>query len=146
MRQAARALAVQDDRILLMKRYKKGALYYTLIGGGIEQDETPEEALKREVTEETGMTIVDTPRLVFTHDQPEPWGMQYVFLCHVSAGQPALPIDSIEAHISVPGENTFEPLWLPLIELPSITLRSEELKMAIIEGLKSGFPAAPKQV
>lgn len=53
-------LIVKNNKFLLLKRAKEignfGELY-GLVGGGIEKGETPEEALKREVSEEIGMTL-----------------------------------------------------------------------------------------
>ena len=52
----ARAIVLSpDNRCALMYAAKFGI--YTLPGGGVEQGETVEEALVREITEETGCTI-----------------------------------------------------------------------------------------
>ena len=53
-------LIIKDNKVLLFKRNPKDTNNpgkYGLIGGGIEDGETPEEALKREVKEEAGVTI-----------------------------------------------------------------------------------------
>jgi len=53
-RQAVRAIIFKGDKLLLIKTNLGD---YKLPGGGMNVGETPEEALKREVWEETGYTI-----------------------------------------------------------------------------------------
>lgn len=55
---AVRALVVDpDDRVLLVRfRFPSGVEIWTLPGGGLEGDESHEEALRRELHEELGLT------------------------------------------------------------------------------------------
>lgn len=55
IRRGVRAAIFKDDKVCLL-HYKKFD-HYTLPGGGIEESETKEAALKREVKEETGFEI-----------------------------------------------------------------------------------------
>jgi ADP-ribose pyrophosphatase YjhB (NUDIX family) len=58
------ALIVADGKVLLVRRGKdpfKGC--WTLPGGGVEPGETPREAVRREVLEETGLAIEVTGRI-----------------------------------------------------------------------------------
>jgi len=67
IRNAAKALIINDNKILMIKCQNTvanmledlpiGAIYYDLPGGGQNQYETLEEAVKRECLEETGYTI-----------------------------------------------------------------------------------------
>ena len=55
----ARILLIKDDRVLLVKHsYQPG--WYT-IGGGIEKGESPLVAIKREIKEEVGVTLLNSP-------------------------------------------------------------------------------------
>lgn len=57
----ARILQIKENQILLVKHtYQSG--WYT-IGGGVEQGESPLEAVKRELKEETGITLLNPPKL-----------------------------------------------------------------------------------
>jgi 8-oxo-dGTP pyrophosphatase MutT (NUDIX family) len=52
----AAAVVVDGDRVLLMKRHRDGRDYAVLPGGGVEEGETPAEAVLRELHEETTLT------------------------------------------------------------------------------------------
>ena len=55
-RLGARGIVIRDDgKIAIFNKTNKNE--YKLPGGGIENDETPEEAFKREVLEETGCIV-----------------------------------------------------------------------------------------
>lgn len=139
MRKAVRAIVIKDDALLVMHRNKFGDEYYTLIGGGVEADETVEDALHREVMEETTLSIAH-PRLVFIEDGGEPYGDQHIFLADYESGEVGLHDQSEEALSNQGGLNTYTPMWLPLSELPTVTFLSETLKQQILDCLQHGWP------
>jgi 8-oxo-dGTP diphosphatase len=143
MRQSVRAIVIKDNSLLAMKRNKFGKQYYTLIGGGVDVGEALEVALRRELQEETGMQV-GTIRPVFTEDDGNLYGVQYVYLCEYIGGEPTLGAASEESAISKLGQNMYEPVWLSLAELPDAPFRSESVKQAILEGVRSGFPPEPQ--
>ena len=49
----SRALILDNNKILLIHRFKDGREYFVLPGGHIEEGESEEEALIREIKEET---------------------------------------------------------------------------------------------
>lgn len=62
LRQGARGIVINDNgKIAIFNKSKKNE--YKLPGGGIENDETPEEAFVREVLEETGCEVQITEKL-----------------------------------------------------------------------------------
>lgn len=128
--------------MLLMKRFKMGKDYYTLLGGGIEQGESPEETTIREVKEESGI-VIDSPRLVFVEDAGDPFGTQHVFLCRYVSGEPKLPAESEEAFWSTEGKNTYQPMWFPFDKLETIPFVSPLLKELLIRARQEGFPDKP---
>jgi 8-oxo-dGTP diphosphatase len=141
MRKSVRAVIVNDGRMLLMKRSRDGHKFYTLVGGGIDEGETPEQALLREVREESSIEVRD-PKLIATLNDSQ-FGEQLIYLCDYMGGTPALTADSGEATQNEQGTNLYEPLWIALGDLAEITLLPHELKFALLKCLDEGFPEQP---
>ena len=142
MRRAVRAIVIKDQSILVMHRNKFGQEFYALVGGGIDYGESPEQALYREVTEETGLAITNH-RLVIVEDAGDVFGMQYIYTCDYVGGEPALAADSSEALIHAKGQNLYTPLWLPLSELPNVILQPRELQAVLLQHAGKAWPAEP---
>jgi ADP-ribose pyrophosphatase YjhB (NUDIX family) len=146
MGKAARAIIVEDDKILVMNRDKYGNQYTTLPGGRLQPGEEPEVALKREVYEETGLEITAS-QLVFTEDNPEPYNFQYIYLCQVASHQAvAIQADSEEAVLNKLGLNIHTPEWVEISAFHTLSFMTPDLQQAILEALKNGFPAEPKAI
>jgi len=139
MKQAIRAVVTNNNQMLVMKRNKFGKEYYTLIGGAVEMGEELETALRRELMEETSMEV-GAVQLVFVEEAEAPYGTQYVYWCEYKGGDPVLGADTVEAEINKSGKNTYEPMWLPIAELPNVNFVSKSLKQALIDSFQHGFP------
>lgn len=139
-----RAIVVRDDHMLGMQRDKFGQMYYTLIGGGIDAGETAEQALRREISEESGFEL-QSARLVFVEEAGNPYGTQYIYLCEVAGDEPKLSADSDEAKIFDLG-NKHTPMWIPIKDLASLTFRSPMLQKALQYGFEYGFPGQAVQL
>jgi ADP-ribose pyrophosphatase YjhB (NUDIX family) len=142
MRRAVRAIVIKDDALLVMHRDKFGEQYHILIGGAIRGQETPEQALIRELKSEAGILTADE-RLVFIEESGDPYGTQHIYLCTYRGGEVSLAPDSEEAKIHAMGSNLYTPKWMPVKDLPGAAFVTEALKSRIIEGLLQGFPAQP---
>ena len=144
-RQSVRAIIIKEQSLLVIKRNKFGMLYYTLPGGGIELGEQPEQTLRREMQEEAGLTV-GALRPVFLEDGGDLYGVQYIYLCEYQGGEPQLSPTSIEAELSAKGQNTYEPMWLPMEQLTQVPFRSSSVRDAVLQGMRSGFPETPVQL
>ena len=95
------ALIFEDEKILLVERGKeplKG--YWSLPGGIVETGEKLEEAIRREVEEETGLDVEPYAMFeIFERIMPDPEGRpeyHYVlidYLCRRLSGEPAAATD-----------------------------------------------------
>jgi 8-oxo-dGTP diphosphatase len=130
IRQSVRAIVYKDGALLVMKRNKDGHEFYSLVGGGIDPGETAEQALHREVLEEASI-VISAPLLVAT-DVSEQFGEQYIFLASYVSGEPALAPDAIEAVLMERGKNFYQPMWLPVQELPDSQLLPAQLKECLL--------------
>lgn len=139
MRKASRAIIVHNDHLLVMHRNKFGQEYDTLPGGNIEIGESAEQAVYREVLEET-MVMFTNPKLVFIEHAGDPYGDQYVFLCEYQSGEPKLHPHAEEQKINQLGKNLYQPQWLAIADLPTSPFLSEPLKQHILAALKNGWP------
>jgi 8-oxo-dGTP diphosphatase len=84
------ALIVLDGHVVLTRHLKNGQRYHLLPGGGVGYRETLEEALVREVAEETGLEVT-IGRPVLISDTIDPNGTRHsvniVFLTEAVTGQ-----------------------------------------------------------
>lgn len=119
-----------------------GKVYYTLLGGGVEPTEKPEEAAIREVKEESTI-IITNPRLVFVEETGDIFGSQYIYLCDYVSGEPNLPAESEEAFWSKDGINTYQPIWFPYEKLSEIPFLPKLLKEVLTRARTEGFPDKP---
>lgn len=145
MRQAARAIIIHNQNLLLMKRNKFGQQYYCLPGGGIEPGEKADQTVLREVYEEASIRVAN-PRLAFIEDTPAPFGTQYIFICEYESGEPKILEQSIEAKLNKMGKNTFEILWVPISKFAKLPFRSHVLQQTLLVAFRDGFPAQPQVI
>ncbi len=115
----ARAVILRDDNILLIFRRKAGKEYWTLPGGGVEEDETPEQAVLREVMEETTVTVSIVRLLASETEDGE---TKLYYLCAYESGAPQLG-EGPEMAKSAP-DNLYAPQWVPLSRLDDLDLRA----------------------
>jgi ADP-ribose pyrophosphatase YjhB (NUDIX family) len=81
---------VKDDHVLLLRHLEHGTgrSYWLFPGGGIEDGETEEQCVSREMFEETGL-IIQVERLLFTQPmtQPDTYKQRNIYLCKVISGE-----------------------------------------------------------
>ena len=84
MRTGVRAIVLKDGKILLGRRLKKGPFHgmWCTFGGFVEPNETPLQALTRELYEELGIETVNPEPLTFIETMVEDLPSRYKFQSH----------------------------------------------------------------
>lgn len=114
MRNRSMALVVRDNKILMIQTYRRNSFIWELPGGGIEMNETAEEAAIRELKEECGLEGVINRSLNTLHCKDG--SVEYVFLVDVSDDQEA--IVGTDPEISIGEEQSIKKVcWKRLDEL-----------------------------
>lgn len=123
LRVAAYAVVFDDERGLLLAHWHEGRrAAWTLPGGGIEPGEDPQDAVKREVREETGFRI-EVDELLGIHsrvipvrqrirdDATEPLhALRIVYRAHIVGGRLRNEV----------GGSTDEADWFAIAEIPAL--------------------------
>lgn len=82
------AAVLRGEKLLLIHRFREGREYWVIPGGGVEDGEDFDTALRREVLEETGLALTAHQRLF---DQIDVWGNTCIFYrCELAPGEPVL--------------------------------------------------------
>jgi ADP-ribose pyrophosphatase YjhB (NUDIX family) len=110
------AVIFDQERVLLAHR--RDIDWWNLPGGGMEPDETVEEAMRREVREETGLDVV-VERLIGVYSKPQKQEVVLTFRCGVVGGMLSATEESRECRF-------FSPDALPLNTLPKHRQRVED--------------------
>jgi len=150
IRPAARAIVLDpDDRILLVRfLFPTGKTFWATPGGGIEEGESSEEAIRRELAEEAGLEGVDVGPVVWMRLHIVPFiggrydGQREQY--HLVRTRPFTPEPRLSWE-QLNAEYVFELRWWALAELEEAdeTFAPRRLPELLRELLANGAPPAP---
>ena len=129
----ATAIVIRDGHALLIHR-KNEKEYFVFPGGGVEEGETPECAVIREVMEETSIEV----RLVRLLESKlyDDGSENISYLCEYISGEPRLADDSPERREMKVGVQYYDPVWIKISDIRDMvnvypeSTRLELLKMS----------------
>jgi 8-oxo-dGTP pyrophosphatase MutT (NUDIX family) len=119
-----------------MERWRKGLHYFSIPGGGIEQDETALEAAVREIAEETSITVTVNREVLQMHHGDV---KHHIFLCVYVTGEPNMQADAPEI-LENASDNRFKPGWFAIDQLETMPfVYWQPIKKPLIAALANGF-------
>ena len=148
---SVRALILSSDggSICLIRREKSlepgqpPSLYYVCPGGGVESNETEPQALRREVREETGLSVEAASHLgtiFFNNTHQQYWVCHYLFGSFRDA-------NGVEHTREWQERNgLYRPEWVPLSELKDYPLISPFLQRLLLTFPEQGWPRKKFQI
>lgn len=120
------ALIIKNNKILLIHRKKAGKGYWVFPGGGVEEGETNEQTLLREVYEETGLQA-SNPQLAFMDfnvNAEHPF-----YFVDISKGEPHLVGEEAKRNDVT---NWYNPDWVDVDSVEAINLVPESAKEKLL--------------
>ena len=118
-----RAIIIDGDEILLMfrRKIKNGITkeYYAIPGGGLEENETLEECVKREIKEEFNLEIEVKEQLGIVEDEKN---IGYIYNCSIISGTPKLGGEELEQNNE---SNYYEVRKIKLSEIDNYNILEE---------------------
>jgi 8-oxo-dGTP diphosphatase len=120
----ATAFIYKDNKVLMIQRLRKQDEYYVLPGGHVEEGETPEVAVMRELKEETsieGKFVKKLESFVDKHGRTH-----HIYLCEYISGEPKLDPNSTEAKAASEG-NIYTPMWVAVSKIPDLPIWPDEI-------------------
>lgn len=125
---------IKDSKILLMHRIKKGREYYVFPGGHRRINEKNEEAVIREVEEETSIKVTN-PKLAFEFPDGKYKNIHRYYLCTWTSGDKPKLIG--EEAVRNNSNNFYEPIWIDINRFSSLNVLPKLAKKLTEEILKS---------
>lgn len=124
------AIIIQVDTIALIKRIRNNKVYFVFPSGGIEENETPEEATVREAYEELGVHI-EIQKLVTKYQYK---GTQYFYEARIIGG--VLGTGKAE-EFTKGARGQYIPVWIPIKELFNLNIKPYEVAKIIVHCYKN---------
>lgn len=126
------AIIVQDNALLLVRHVKAGRSYWLLPGGGLEYGESLKEGLRRELREETNLTI-RVGDLVIANDSINPDGSRHVLnLCFTA--------EIVSGDLQCGDDHRLEEVrFVSLAAVPDLTFYPD-VRDVLLPAIEQGFP------
>lgn len=137
MRVRAGGILIEEDKLALIERRRADRHYFSFPGGGVDEGETYEQAVVREMYEELGLHVKVIRKIAEVRFNEK---MQYYFLVEKTGGEFGSGTGE-EYGTYNPAYGTYLPLWLPLAELRNYNVLPQQLADLVFRSLHENWPA-----
>ncbi len=144
IRNAAKAIIIRDNHLLVISKRDSQGMWYLLPGGGQKHGETLKQALQRECLEEIG-TKVEIGQLIFVREfigrnhlgniPVDDWIKKYHAIDFIFACQ--IPDNYIIQNGILPDEGQEKVEWLPIANLNKYRLFPSPLKQLLMNQINN---------
>ncbi len=137
MRIRAGGILIEDNKLALIERHRGKRHYFSFPGGGVDKGETFEEAVIREIEEELGLQVMVRRRIAEVTCNGK---IQHYFLVEKIGGEFGTGTGEEYGEYD-PNYGTYQPLWLPIVDLPNHNILPPQLSQLVFHSLANGWPA-----
>ncbi len=134
------AIIVKDNAVALIERRRGDDIYYLFPGGAVEGNESPTEALIREIYEELGLHI-EMDQLVA--EVSYQGASSTTSLPGVVGGVFGAGYGREIVGPTAPEDGTCTPVWIPIAQMHHKPVYPECVVETILNAMESGWPATP---
>lgn len=127
-RKSGRAIVFIEDKIVSMYREKGDRVYYTFPGGGMDEGETEQQCVTREVIEEFGMTV-EPIKKVYVYESAK--SIEHFYLCKWISGE--FGSGEGEEYQGDVSRGVYKPTLIDVKEIPNLPLMPPEVAKAFVE-------------
>jgi len=144
MRIRAGIVLIKDNHVALIERHRAGLDYYVFPGGGVDGDETPEQAAIRETMEELGIEVVIKQKVA--EIQLGQKSRQVYFLVEHVSGEfgTGTGEEFTDSDPTDPQEGIYVPIWMSIDELPRHqNIYPADLSKLVVKSAREGWRRKP---
>lgn len=137
MRIRSAAILIQNNSLALLERHRDGMHYFTFPGGGVDEGESPQQAVVREAREELGVEVrvVRLMAKVWFRGNP-----QFFFLVEQVGGEFGSGSGEEYASDHDPARGSYEPVWIPLERVTIQNVLPQEVAALIVQSHPENWP------
>ena len=143
MRTRAGIVLIEDDKVALIERHRAGLDYFVFPGGGVDGDETLEQAAIREAMEELGVEVAIKQEIVVIHFDKS---TQVYFLVDRIRGDfgTGKGEEYTDSNPDDPEEGVYVPVWMTMEELAiNPKVFPADLAQLVLKSTTQGWASEP---
>lgn len=131
---SVRAIIIDNDELLLIKRIKQDITYYVFPGGGVEEGESLFEALDREIQEEINITISNPERI---YQENTETSTNHFFICEYKSGEFGISNGPEYTSVEYQNKGQYIPVRIPIDDLSNYNIVPHLIRDLLITDLKN---------
>ena len=143
MRTRAVAILIENNSVALIERHRAGRHYFTFPGGGVDEGESAEQAVIREMEEETGLRVAVKQKVAQVCFRGS---TQEHFLVERISGEfgTGTGEEYTDARPDDPESGVYIPIWMSLSDLPNHeNIYPVDIVRLVLLSMKEGWPKEP---